>query len=80
MKPDLIVVWRHGNALRQIDRLRELHVPLFFSEPHKLDDIPVTIDKLGTSCSAHRLRRIKRRTLSVTTSPACVRVIRTGRR
>ena len=47
MKPDLIVVWRHGNALRQIDRLRELHVPLFFSEPHRLDDIPVTIDKLG---------------------------------
>jgi len=47
MKPDLIVVWRHGNALRQIDRLRELHVPLFFSEPHRLDDIAVTIDKLG---------------------------------
>jgi iron complex transport system substrate-binding protein len=47
MKPDLIVVWRHGNALRQIDRLRELHVPLFFSEPHRLDDIPASIDKLG---------------------------------
>jgi iron complex transport system substrate-binding protein len=47
MKPDLIVVWRHGNALRQLDRLRELHVPMFFSEPHKLDDIPATIDKLG---------------------------------
>jgi iron complex transport system substrate-binding protein len=47
MKPDLIVVWRHGNALRQIERLRELHVPLFFSEPHRLDDIPATIDKLG---------------------------------
>jgi iron complex transport system substrate-binding protein len=47
MKPDLIVVWRHGNALRQLDRLRELHVPMFFSEPHKLEDIPATIDKLG---------------------------------
>ena len=58
MKPDLIVVWRHGNALRQIDRLRELHVPLFFSEPHRLDDIPVTIDKLGillgTSAEANK--------------------------
>lgn len=58
MKPDLIVVWRHGNAMRQIDRLRELHVPLFFSEPHKLDDIPVTIDKLGvllgTSAEANK--------------------------
>lgn len=58
MKPDLIVVWRHGNAMRQIDRLRELHVPLFFSEPHRLDDIPVTIDKLGvllgTSAEANK--------------------------
>ncbi|MDN7176899.1 cobalamin-binding protein [Caballeronia sp. SEWSISQ10-4 2] len=58
MKPDLIVVWRHGNALRQIDRLRELHVPLFFSEPRRLDDIPVTIDKLGillgTSAEANK--------------------------
>jgi iron complex transport system substrate-binding protein len=27
--------------------LRELHVPMFFSEPHKLEDIPATIDKLG---------------------------------
>jgi iron complex transport system substrate-binding protein len=58
MKPDLIVVWRHGNAMRQIDRLRELHVPLFFSEPHRLDDIPVTIDKLGvllgTSAAANK--------------------------
>ena len=58
MKPDLIVVWRHGDALRQIDRLRELHVPLFFSEPHRLDDIPVTIDKLGillgTSAEANK--------------------------
>ncbi|QIN60838.1 Vitamin B12-binding protein [Caballeronia sp. SBC1] len=58
MKPDLIVVWRHGNAMRQIDRLRELHVPMFFSEPHRLDDIPVTIDKLGvllgTSAQANK--------------------------
>lgn len=47
LKPDLIVVWRHGNAARQTDRLRELHVPLYFSEPQHLDDIPATIDKLG---------------------------------
>lgn len=47
LKPDLIVVWRHGNAQRQLDRLRELHVPLFFSEPHHLDDIAVSLTKLG---------------------------------
>ncbi len=47
LKPDLIVVWRHGNAQRQLDRLRELHIPLFFSEPHRPDDIAVSLTKLG---------------------------------
>jgi iron complex transport system substrate-binding protein len=56
LKPDLIVVWRHGNAERQLERLRELHVPLFFSEPRRLDDVAVSLTKLGrllgTSASA----------------------------
>jgi iron complex transport system substrate-binding protein len=47
LKPDLIVVWRHGNAQRQLERLREMHVPLFFSEPHRLDDVAVSLTKLG---------------------------------
>lgn len=47
LKPDLIVVWRHGNAQQQLDRLRELHIPLFFSEPHRLDDVAVSLTKLG---------------------------------
>jgi iron complex transport system substrate-binding protein len=55
LKPDLIVVWRHGNATRQIERLRELHVPLYFSEPRHLDDIPATIDKLGTLLGTKRI-------------------------
>jgi len=47
LKPDLIVVWRHGNAQAQLERLRELHIPLFFSEPHQLDDVAVTLTRLG---------------------------------
>jgi iron complex transport system substrate-binding protein len=64
LKPDLIVVWRHGNAQRQLDRLRELHVPLFFSEPHRLDDVAVSLTKLGrllgTSASADAAARAYR--------------------
>jgi len=48
LKPDLIVVWRHGNAQKQTDRLRALGMPLFFSEPHKLEGIPDNLEKLGT--------------------------------
>jgi iron complex transport system substrate-binding protein len=48
LKPDLIVIWRHGNAQAQLERLRELHIPLFFSEPHQLDDVAATLTRLGT--------------------------------
>ncbi|WP_155402741.1 helical backbone metal receptor, partial [Ralstonia solanacearum] len=40
LKPDLVVVWRHGNAQKQTDRLRALGIPLFFSEPHRLGGDP----------------------------------------
>ena len=48
LKPDLIVVWRHGNAERQTDALRALHIPLFFSEPKHLDDVATSLRQLGT--------------------------------
>ncbi|KUZ06812.1 cobalamin-binding protein [Burkholderia diffusa] len=48
LKPDLIVVWRHGNAERQTDALRALHIPLFFSEPKHLDDVATSLHRLGT--------------------------------
>jgi iron complex transport system substrate-binding protein len=47
LKPDLIVVWRHGNAQKQTDRLRALGLPLFYSEPRKLESIPENLEKLG---------------------------------
>jgi iron complex transport system substrate-binding protein len=47
LKPDLIVVWRHGSSERQIDMVRKLGVPLFHSEPQKLEDIPESLVKLG---------------------------------
>ncbi|MBV7539417.1 cobalamin-binding protein [Duganella sp. sic0402] len=47
MKPDLIVIWMHGGFERQIEGLRKLGVPLFHSEPTKLDGIPDNITRLG---------------------------------
>ena len=43
LKPDLLVVWLHGNAERQLEPLRRLGVPLFYSEPTKLEAIPETL-------------------------------------
>jgi iron complex transport system substrate-binding protein len=47
LKPDLVVVWRHGSSERQIDMVRKLGVPMFHSEPRKLEDIPASLLKLG---------------------------------
>lgn len=47
LKPDLLIVWLHGNSERQIASLRRLGIPFFFSEPHKLNDIPQSVRRLG---------------------------------
>ena len=47
LKPDLIVIWMHGGFERQIEGLRKLNVPLFHSEPTKLDGIQDNIVRLG---------------------------------
>jgi iron complex transport system substrate-binding protein len=47
LKPDLIVVWRHGESERQIEMVRKLGIPMFHSEPEKLDDIPDNVARLG---------------------------------
>jgi iron complex transport system substrate-binding protein len=47
LKPDLIVVWRHGESERQIEMVRKLGIPMFHSEPQRLDDIPDDVARLG---------------------------------
>jgi len=47
LKPDLIVVWMHGNAMQQIERLRALGLPIFHSEPHKIEDVADSLRRLG---------------------------------
>jgi iron complex transport system substrate-binding protein len=37
----------HGSSERQIEQIRALGVPLFHSEPAKLDDIPSNLVRLG---------------------------------
>ncbi|CAN7470488.1 cobalamin-binding protein [Trinickia sp. LjRoot230] len=48
LRPQLIVVWRHGNDTHQLDKLRALGIALFYSEPHKLDDVATDLERLGT--------------------------------
>jgi iron complex transport system substrate-binding protein len=47
LKPDLIVLWADGGMARQLDAVRRLGIPIFYSQASKLADIPDSIQRLG---------------------------------
>lgn len=47
LKPDLLVVWQSGNTARQLAQLRQLGIPMFFSEPRTLDEVATSLTRLG---------------------------------
>jgi iron complex transport system substrate-binding protein len=47
LKPDLIVVWQHGNAQRQLDKLLSLGIPAFYNQPDRLTDVARSIEQFG---------------------------------
>jgi iron complex transport system substrate-binding protein len=47
LKPDLLVVWQSGNTARQLEQLRALGIPMFYSEPEELEHIAANIERLG---------------------------------
>src|SRR5262245_4622816 len=47
LRPDLIVAWPNPGSVRLINRLAELGLPVFRSEPRELEDIATTLERLG---------------------------------
>jgi len=47
LRADLIVAWPNAGSVRAINRLAELKIPVFRSEPRELEDIATTIERLG---------------------------------
>jgi len=47
LKPDVIIVWRHGNAQRQLESLSGLGIPVYYNEPKRLTDVPLAIETFG---------------------------------
>jgi iron complex transport system substrate-binding protein len=46
-QPDLIVMWGSGNGAGTLEKLAVLGIPIFVSEPRRLEDIPRDIRALG---------------------------------
>jgi iron complex transport system substrate-binding protein len=68
LKPDLLIIWLHGNSERQLEHIRKLGIPFYYSEPHKLDDIPRSIlrigQMMGTDSQAQKTADEQRRQLA----------------
>jgi iron complex transport system substrate-binding protein len=47
LKPDLLVVWKSGNTSRQLEQLKGLGLPIYYSEPQKLDEVATSLTRLG---------------------------------
>jgi iron complex transport system substrate-binding protein len=47
LRPDLLVVWQSGNTARQLEQLERLGIPVFRSEPRRLDQVADSILRFG---------------------------------
>lgn len=46
-KPDLVIAWQSGNSPSAIEKIRQLGIPVYMSQPHKMTDIPDEIERIG---------------------------------
>jgi iron complex transport system substrate-binding protein len=47
LRPELVVAWPNAGSLRTVERLAQLGLPVFRSEPRELDDVARTLQRLG---------------------------------
>lgn len=47
LKPDVILVWHHGNQGRELAQLEAAGLKLFYLEPKRLEDVPATLERVG---------------------------------
>ena len=47
LRPDLVVAWPNAGSVRTVNRIAELGLPVFRSEPRELGDIASTLERFG---------------------------------
>jgi iron complex transport system substrate-binding protein len=47
LKPDLAIGWKNGNHSADLERLEQLGVTLYVTDPHRLEDVASDIERLG---------------------------------
>jgi iron complex transport system substrate-binding protein len=47
LRPDLVLVWFHDNATREVEQLSTLGLPMFHVEPRRIEDVPGALERIG---------------------------------
>jgi iron complex transport system substrate-binding protein len=47
LKPDLVIGWLTGNSPSELEPLKRLGIPLFWSEPDRIEDVATTLEQFG---------------------------------
>ena len=47
LKPDIVIAWQSGNPVHHVEKIAELGIPVYYSEPRKLLDVADTIQRFG---------------------------------
>ena len=65
LEPDLGLIWHSGTSTAELARVIKLGIPVFLSEPRRLEDIATTLQRLGqltgTNDRGYRLANIFRK-------------------
>jgi iron complex transport system substrate-binding protein len=68
LRPDLVIAWHSGNPGDQVQAISQLGLPIFYSEPEKLEQVALAIERfgvlLGTQTTASREAETFRRRLA----------------
>jgi iron complex transport system substrate-binding protein len=54
MHPDLVLGWKSGNPPQDLRRLESLKLPVFVTEPRRLEDIPRLVRTIGSIAGTPR--------------------------
>ena len=47
LRPDLVIGWQTGNSAAQLERLRVVGLPVFVTQPNRIEDVAVDLERLG---------------------------------
>ncbi len=47
LEPDLVLAWQSGNPAGQVAKLKDLGLPVYLSQPGRLEDVAASLERLG---------------------------------